>query len=124
MLGEKIKKLRKQHKKTLYLLSEQTGISVSYLSQLERDTRENPTKDKLERIADAFNVPISFFYDDEKESIPITSRYPINYLSDDIKEWILKEESIPYLMFAKKLSEGNLEDAELMIELIKLARKI
>ena len=54
-LGERLRELRQQRDLTLLQLSQQTGLSVSYLSDLERG-RTNPSIDTLERIAGTYQV--------------------------------------------------------------------
>ena len=54
-LGERLRELRQQRDLTLLQLSQQTGLSVSYLSDLERG-RTNPSIDTLERIAGMYQV--------------------------------------------------------------------
>ncbi|MEV4427141.1 helix-turn-helix domain-containing protein [Streptomyces sp. R-07] len=46
---------------------EATGVSFSttYLWQLRTGRRNNPTKRHLEALADHFEVPVSYFFDDE-----------------------------------------------------------
>jgi transcriptional regulator with XRE-family HTH domain len=40
-------------------------ISASYVWQLRRGLKDNPTKKHLEALADFFGVPPSYFFDDE-----------------------------------------------------------
>ena len=54
-LGEHLRELRQQRGLTLLQLSQQTALSVSYLSDLERG-RTNPSIDTLERIAGTYQV--------------------------------------------------------------------
>lgn len=54
-LGERLRELRQQHGLTLLQLSQQTTLSVSYLSDLERG-RTNPSIDTLERIAGTYHM--------------------------------------------------------------------
>lgn len=46
----KIRKIRKEQKITLKQLSETTGISLSYISNLEREKRDNPSYDIMKKI--------------------------------------------------------------------------
>ena len=41
------------------------GISRSYVWQLRKGTRDNPTKKHLEALASFFGVPPTYFFDDE-----------------------------------------------------------
>lgn len=42
MLGEKMRNIRKSKKKTLSDVSKLTDLSISYISQIERDAIEHP----------------------------------------------------------------------------------
>lgn len=60
-LGRDIRALRKSRGFTLAELAEKLGRSIGYLSQIERGLSEVSIND-LRRIADLFNVPISWFF--------------------------------------------------------------
>ena len=60
-MGAEIRKLRKARKLTLQELSEATGISLSYLSEIERGLT-NPTVEAMEAIASALRVDFSWFF--------------------------------------------------------------
>ncbi|WHY95419.1 helix-turn-helix domain-containing protein [Peribacillus simplex] len=59
---EKIKNLRMDSKLTLKELSEKTELSSSFLSMIERGS-SSLTITSLKKIADAFEVDISYFFD-------------------------------------------------------------
>lgn len=65
MLGDKIRDFRKQRQKTLSAIADLTGLSVSYISQLERGNLE-PSLSSLRKIADALDVPVYMFMADEQ----------------------------------------------------------
>lgn len=54
---KRIRDLRKKHDYTLKDLSDKTGLSVSFLSQVERGATTLAIT-SLKKIADAFEVPI------------------------------------------------------------------
>lgn len=60
-VSEKIKTLRKNNSKTLKQLSEQTGLSVSFLSQVERG-ESTLAITSLNKIAEALGVHITSFF--------------------------------------------------------------
>ena len=47
-------------------------FSATYLWQLRTGRRTNPTKRHLEALADFFNVPVAYFFDDNEQSSAIT----------------------------------------------------
>lgn len=67
MLGDNIRRIRKQKKISINMLSKQTGISLGYLSDLENNKAKNPSLDKLNLIADVLGVAIDVFFKDDIE---------------------------------------------------------
>lgn len=65
MLGKKIRHLRKSQKLKLNDVAEKSGLSVSYISQLERDLVE-PSLSSLKKIASALNTPVYLLIDDSE----------------------------------------------------------
>ncbi len=63
MYNNKIKKYRENQNMTLKDLSNKVGVSIGYLSHLERGSRSNPSKEVMEKIAIALNasIPEIFF---------------------------------------------------------------
>ena len=57
MADNKIRKYRKKLNLTIKDLAERTGLSIGYISQLERDEAE-PSLSSLRKIAKEFDVPI------------------------------------------------------------------
>ncbi|WLD93057.1 helix-turn-helix domain-containing protein [Alkalihalobacillus sp. AL-G] len=70
---QKIKELRKRSDLTLKQLSEQTDLSVSFLSQIERGSSSLAIS-SLKKIADAFDVNISYFFDSESNHKYVTKK--------------------------------------------------
>ncbi|MDM5196741.1 XRE family transcriptional regulator [Fictibacillus enclensis] len=62
-ISKRIKELRLERKLTLKELSEKTGLSISFLSQVERASSSIAIT-SLKKIADAVEVPISSFFED------------------------------------------------------------
>jgi glutamate formiminotransferase len=59
-IGSKIREKRRENKYTLKMLSEKCGLSVSFLSDIEKDRRK-PSLDRLKDIADSLQVPVYFY---------------------------------------------------------------
>ena len=64
-LGARIKYLRTRQRITLKRLAESTGLTTSFLSQLERDLT-SPSVSSLEKIAKALNVKVGYFFEREE----------------------------------------------------------
>ena len=67
MADNKIRKYRKKLNLTIKDLAERTGLSIGYISQLERDEAE-PSLSSLRKIAKEFDVPIYVLIEEEKET--------------------------------------------------------
>nr|WP_198954415.1 helix-turn-helix domain-containing protein [Kineosporia sp. R_H_3] len=54
------------HEQVAKAIEERGGptISASYLWQLRKGLRDNPTKKHLEALADFFGVPVAYFFDE------------------------------------------------------------
>jgi transcriptional regulator with XRE-family HTH domain len=65
-IGAKIKQLRTQKQMTLKYMSEQTNLSIGFLSQLERGLTSVAT-DSLAKIADVLEVELTYFFMRPKE---------------------------------------------------------
>lgn len=64
-----IRKIRKQCDKTLVQVAQETGLSASYISDLERGTGSNPSLTALEKLAQCYGVALSSLLDGmQKES--------------------------------------------------------
>lgn len=66
-IGNKIKALRKSKKLTLKEVSEQTDLSISFLSQVERK-KSSLTLESLKKISEVLGVNPSFFFSEEEDN--------------------------------------------------------
>ena len=70
ILGGNIKKLRKERNLTQEELAEKIGLTVKYISHLER-ALSFPSADTIDKIASAFDVPAyRLFFTEKAEAIP------------------------------------------------------
>lgn len=63
MVGKRIKELRKEKGLSLKDLSKRTGISISFLSDIE-NRRSNPSLDRLKDIAKGLDTTVSYLLDE------------------------------------------------------------
>lgn len=95
-IGSKIKKYRKEKKYTLKNLSEQTGLSIGFLSQLERGITTIAI-DSLANVADVLGVEMMDFFESDlhQEHDPVIRSYdmPMHQLSAERVEYCLGKES-------------------------------
>jgi transcriptional regulator with XRE-family HTH domain len=64
-IGVRIKDLRLRRRITLKELAEKTGLTTSFLSQLERELA-SPSISSLEKIAQALNTKMGYFFEREE----------------------------------------------------------
>jgi transcriptional regulator with XRE-family HTH domain len=72
-IGERIKALRVGQGKTLAELGERAKLSISYLSQIERD-KTTPSISTLTSIAKALDVGLRYFFETEAETAFVVRR--------------------------------------------------
>ena len=58
-IAKTLRSFRKSNKLTLKKLSEKTGLSISYLSDMERG-RTNPSLESCQKIANAYDIDLAF----------------------------------------------------------------
>lgn len=76
-IGMRIRELRQQRGQTLEQVASETGLSVSFLSMLERD-KVSVSVDNLERLAEYFQVHMVHFFRTETGSpVQVTRRKDI-----------------------------------------------
>ena len=85
-IGVTLKNLRTERKFTLKDLASQTGVSISFLSQVERG-KSSVTLESLKKIADALDVNPSVFFaeDDAKDDLAL-ERFFYKDLSGGIRD--------------------------------------
>lgn len=64
-LGEKLHELRKQKKLTLDKLAELSGLSKSYIWELENRESQRPSAEKLTALADVLGVAPTYFLEED-----------------------------------------------------------
>ncbi|WZL71982.1 helix-turn-helix domain-containing protein [Clostridiaceae bacterium 35-E11] len=73
MLGDNIRNMRKSNNKTISELAALTGLSVGYISQVERNLIE-PSLSSLRKIAKALDVPVYLFMEDTSNTNVFTKK--------------------------------------------------
>lgn len=70
LLGQRLRWARQQQGVTLQQLSERTDRAVSYLCQLEKGVKTNPTKQTVEVLASALGVRPAFLFGEVPGPVP------------------------------------------------------
>ena len=111
-LGKLIKKAREQKvektgkKYTQEMLATDIGIARSSIGDFESG-RKYPKYDYLAKIAEVCGVNLSFFGEVE-EVISYDEPNIFNRLPKDLQDFVVAEESVPYIVLAKQLSVYDL----------------
>lgn len=106
-INKKIKSLRQKNELTLKELSEETGLSVSFLSQIERGSTSLAIT-SLKKIADAFGVTMSYFFEELENS-----NYAVK--KEDQKNFKLEGSNVQHIRLAGKFPGRNLEPMEVIL---------
>ena len=115
MIGERIKKLRKQKRYSITELAELANVSKSYLSYIERDLNKNPSIHFLMKIANSLEVPIEYLLlgpSDENQlnnnGKELLDKEWKNIIEQAIEDGINKDDFREYINYIKfKIWEKN-----------------
>lgn len=78
ILGERLRQLRKRRGLTLARLAEGCGLSIGYLSQIERDLAR-PSIDALVAVARELGVTVQWFFSGSAEAPPEERGYVVRH---------------------------------------------
>lgn len=108
-IGQKINKLRTDRKLSMRELGDKIGVSHAHISKLESGIN-SPSVDLLEKLADFFNIDISYFFTkDVDDMIMYEKNLSIEYL----------KENYNLVIAGKQATDDEIEE---MIKHIKLYR--
>lgn len=108
-IAHKLKKLREDSRLSLRDLGEKTGLSASFLSQIELG-QVSPSIASLENIANALNVRITHFFDDQAKPDSVVMR------RDERKRIYSQGSKAIIQPLAHKLSKKKIEPFMLTLE--------
>lgn len=107
-LFNKIRTLRQDNKMTLQELSDKSGLSVSFLSQVERGN-SSLTITSLQRIAEAFGLPITALFETAQNNNFIVRK-------EEQKPFQIEGTSMTYVRLGGNFAGRNLEP--MIVELL------
>jgi len=113
-IGKKIKHLLSLREMSQADLVRQTAISKATISDLINDKQKNTSLELIRRIAAALRVSPLYFMDENA----VTPFEAIPNLPQEIRQFILNEENMDYLVLAHKIKTMDLpaEAVEKIIE--------
>lgn len=125
MLGEKMRNIRKSKKKTLSDVSKLTDLSISYISQIERDAIE-PSLSSLRKIAEVLDTPLYMFMDDNntddlviRKEDRVMMKFPKSEMFYEIVSPMPTTEFTPSILFVEFELKPESEDAKDYISCIR-----
>ncbi|ENJ9655871.1 helix-turn-helix transcriptional regulator [Clostridium botulinum] len=130
-VSNKLRNLRNENNLTLKELSAKSGISVSFISDIE-NRRRNPSIETLKTLADALGVSVNDFFDDTNEAtkkdINIPQEYSDKYkvTSRDKKQYEeeMKKANEAFFMNDELSEDAKKEMLDLMSELFWKAKSL
>lgn len=123
-LGNIIRKLRLSRGMEQNELAERIGITQSHLSKIETG-KANPSLKKLRKIAEALGVDEKIFFSENVSAVSLNGDSAVmGHLDAELKQFIAREDSAPFLEFARDIHEIGFTQEELdAMKLIFLSRK-
>jgi transcriptional regulator with XRE-family HTH domain len=107
LLGEKVRALREERGLTLKEVSEVTKLSLTYLSEIERNS-VHPSLDTVKQLAGFFGVPFGVLLTNHKSSgLPVKLLYTRKIKDLSQKELALKAGVSPGLIAQLELGKAN-----------------
>jgi transcriptional regulator with XRE-family HTH domain len=125
-IGKKLLKLRTEKGLSLRDLGKEVHLSHSYIDAIEKGTT-NPSIPSLKLIANYFGVDVAYFLSENDEEVIFYNEPDIlARLPKDLQEFVLAEESTPYLVVAKQLAAYDLaklteREMKFLIDWLKMA---
>ena len=81
-IGERIKKRRRELKMSQEELAETLGVTYQQVQRYENGMNKLNVEN-VQTVADALNMPVSYFYEAEKEKALMIAERPASYFSSD-----------------------------------------
>ena len=98
-LGEKIKHLRHRQNITQERLAEISGMTVNYLSKIERGAVSNISADKLSKIASTLNIRMDELFDDNVGNLSEAQGRPNQHILQVMLDQLTPDESEKFCKF-------------------------
>ncbi|WRP06396.1 helix-turn-helix domain-containing protein [Rossellomorea aquimaris] len=100
MIGERVKKYRKEKRMSMTELAEKAGVAKSYLSSIERNLQKNPSIQFLEKISVALGIPMDALLHDQVDDTTIDHEW-IKIAEEAMDSGITKEQFREFIEFNK-----------------------
>lgn len=109
MIGKNIYELRKSKGLSLSHLSEKSGISKSYLSNIERSLNQNPSIQILEKVASVLKVDLKVLLESDNNfnKLQQTDQELVDFISELKKSGIEKDNIQEYRQLIEFINWQN-----------------
>lgn len=104
MIGERIRKIRKQRGISLTKLAQLSGVSKSYLSYLERDLKKNPSIIIVKKVASILEIPLETLLSNDLGNIIQVDEEWLKLVNSAISSGVTKENFRQFLEYWIQLS--------------------
>jgi len=117
-IAEKLKKLRNLRELTTVELSKISGVHQTTISAIENGKHGSPGVETIERLSKALKVsPLYFFHERVRTPFDLIENFP-----SDLADFLLRDESLPYLHLSKKAYEEGVSPKTIE-QLLKVMRE-
>ncbi|WP_165998214.1 helix-turn-helix domain-containing protein [Bacillus sp. Cs-700] len=96
MIGQNILKIRKAKGLTLSELAERAKVSKSYLSNIERNLKQNPSIQVMEKLAYVLDVELNMLLEEDEKKHHLSDQEWIDFVEELRKSGIRKEQLREY----------------------------
>lgn len=117
-ISTKLKKIRQIRKLSMSDLARLSGVHQTTISAIESEKHSSPSFDTIERLAKALRIsPVYFFEDRVKTPFDLFEKLP-----EEVVEFLLREESLPYIMLSNEAYKGGVS-SETLKQLVKVLQE-
>ncbi len=113
---KKFEQLLEERGVTPYRVHKETGISTATLSDW-KNGKSQPKKDKIEKICEYFNVPLSYFYGEEESE----SKYYLNNETAEMAQKLFENKELRVLFDAAQ--DASPEDLKTTYDMLMALKK-
>ena len=100
-IAEKLRKLRDLRGLTTVELAKISGVHQTTISAIENGKHSSPGIDTIQRLSEALKVsPLYFFNERVRTPFDLVENLP-----PELADFLLRDESLPYLLLSKKACE-------------------
>lgn len=98
----------KQRHITKAELARKAGLSDALISNLLNSGSPNPTKDTMEKIADALDISPAMFFIDENHYVESIQNFLLPHLNAEEKAFVSDQSNRDFIVFAKNIKSSDL----------------